>query len=763
MKIKKICSLLLAMALTASLALPVGAAGSSFSDVPEGDTAVHADILRLMGVTDGVGDNRFNPSASLTRAEFCTMVVKFLQRGDEVALHSARTIFSDVTARHWALGYVNLAASLTVSDGDRKIPLISGVGNGKFEPDSKITLAQAATILIRVLGYSSEQTGALWPQSYMNLANSIGLTDGVNCEYGAVINRAQAARLFSNALACKTGGGAKYYTTLGTVKENAIILAVNVTTGDGSTDGAIRTSLEADPYLAAAGSVKPTALMGKRGALVLNEKSEIVTFVPDDSTATSITLSGDAQPSYVKGTDGKQYTVPSAAMVYTADAREGASYTATRDSLKSGMQITMYSTRGKIDAIYAGGSMATGTGGAVVVSDTPNVAMFHQLTGGADNFTVQKNRETIALSDLKPYDVVTYDSLNNVLIASDLRLPCIYEDAAPSAKAPTTITVLGHKFEVLDSAWDTIGESSIGKNVVLLLTADGKVAGMAQPGGQTRSTAIGMVTSGGAELFLPDGNSLKLTGTVTSSGDLSNQLVTLSSSSKGKISAYRLGESTPAGAFDVKKLTLAGDKVSPAVRLYEKVGAGAIAPISLSDLDVDSISASNIALFHKNTSGVVDYLVLKSITGNAYTYGVLIEGQQMTGTFNGEPVYNRTVTVENPEGGLSELVTGYSFKDGSFGGVAPGREGKAASVVSLTEIKNVSPSDFFVSQGVTYVSADGKNYRVWDDVLCYKNTAKTWFTGDTGAERLAACKAFSGELTVYLDPVGQRVRVVAAK
>ena len=158
MRIKKILAGVLAAALLVSLAvMPAGAAGSSFADVSDSATAVNADILRLMGVVDGVGGNRFNPGANLTRAEFCTMVVKFMQKGDQVPLHATRTIFSDVTARHWALGYVNLAASTTLKDGDKDVPLISGVGNGRFEPDSKITLAQAATILIRVLGYSSQE------------------------------------------------------------------------------------------------------------------------------------------------------------------------------------------------------------------------------------------------------------------------------------------------------------------------------------------------------------------------------------------------------------------------------------------------------------------------------------------------------------------------------------------------------------------------------------------------------------------------------
>ena len=258
MKVKRLFAGVLAAALLASLAvLPAGAVSSSFADVSDSGTAVNADILRLMGVVDGTGGNRFQPNGNLTRAQFCTMVVKFMQKGDQVALHSTRTIFSDVTARHWALGYVNLAASLTVKDGERELPLISGVGNGKFEPDAKITLAQAATILIRVLGYSSKEAGAVWPQSYMNLARSIGLTDGVNADMNAPITRAQAAQLFVNALSCKTGAGEAYYKSLGTAKDKTIILAVNVTTDDGSSDGAIRTTdnLEGESYLAAAGAV----------------------------------------------------------------------------------------------------------------------------------------------------------------------------------------------------------------------------------------------------------------------------------------------------------------------------------------------------------------------------------------------------------------------------------------------------------------------------------------------------------------------------
>ena len=125
MKFKRLISWLLASALAASLAvMPIGAAGtSSFGDISDRETAVNADILRLMGVVSGTGGNQFNPNGTLTRAEFCTMVVKFMQQGDQVPIHATRTIFSDVTSKHWAQGYVNLAASLTVKDGEREVPL----------------------------------------------------------------------------------------------------------------------------------------------------------------------------------------------------------------------------------------------------------------------------------------------------------------------------------------------------------------------------------------------------------------------------------------------------------------------------------------------------------------------------------------------------------------------------------------------------------------------------------------------------------------
>ena len=123
--------------------------------------------------------------------------------------------------------------------------------------------------------------------------------------------------------------------------------------------------------------------------------------------------------------------------------------------------------------------------------------------------------------------MVTYDSLSNTLVVSDLRMTCYYQDAQPTVATPKTINVLGNEFTVLESAWNTTKDFNLGSTVTLLLTADGKVAGMAKPSAQTRSTAIGMVNDGKAVFFLPNGGTMELEGTV-SNASAEGQLVIFS-------------------------------------------------------------------------------------------------------------------------------------------------------------------------------------------------------------------------------------------
>ena len=766
-------SALLTGALALSLVvLPASAAPGSFIDVTDPNTAVNADILRLMGVVSGTGGNMFNPGGTLTRAQFCTMAVNFLQKGEEAPRYATRTIFSDVKSGHWARSYINLAASdpsLFVKEGggedSKGVPLISGVGDGTFQPDNNISLAEAVTILLRALGYTSKEAGAVWPQGYMDLAGSVGLLDGLDAGASAPITRAQAAQLFVNALSCKKQDGKVYYTTIGQASEDkTIILAVNVEADDGSASGAIRTTSNknAESYLPA---------------------------------------HGDAQPGYVKAGSGQQYTISGSALVYASGEGEGKNYSEAYTTLLSGAQITMYAEKGKIVAIYSTSGSTTASTDAVVVQGNATAATFHRLTGGVTNFNIIKDRQPITLSQIKPYDVVTYDAISNTLVVSDLRMTAVYTDPTPNPKAPEKLKVMedGEELTVLESAWDTIGDTKPGESVSLLLTADCKVAGIVKPSAQTRSTAVGFVEGKSVSIFLPDGTTKKLGGSVANSSSVADGEPVIVSAGRSAYSVSKLPTNRAPGDFNVAGMKLGTLTVSSGVRIYEQVKGGVMRPVDRGSLEMATVSAEKVTGYHTNSAGYVDYIILNDVTGTAYIYGMMVGGYEerkvqatddkgnLLYDDKGDPVYE--IQDEwyawHLRSGSEEIdftrATTYKGRSGDMVGVVIGKPMGGGendkdkyiirSVVQLTEIHSVKSGDFFESQGVPYVNVNGKTYRISDDVECYYNrtgnkvSRDNWLRGgvnETGAGRLASIRTYSDTFSIYVDPTGQQVRIITA-
>ena len=276
---KRVFSLLLALVLTLSAAaIPVSAA-ESFSDVTDKKTAQNVEVLRLLGVIEGNGAGQFNPSGLLIRAEFCKMVVVLMGKGSDAMRYKTVTIFPDVRATHWAAGYINLA----VRQSEPK--LLAGLPDGTFQPDSYITYGQAVTILMRVLGFADKDSGGIWPDGYINLAKSTGVSAGVNLTGSANITRAQAAQLFVNVLS--TGKDGKGYTPAGCTKGDKEVTLVSMN-GD-----KLRISGEKDPKTLVRPS-SSSALNGLKGYLLTNSDGKVVTFVPKTSSTTGAAVSNAA-------------------------------------------------------------------------------------------------------------------------------------------------------------------------------------------------------------------------------------------------------------------------------------------------------------------------------------------------------------------------------------------------------------------------------------------------------------------------------------
>ena len=246
-----------------TISVPAGATATTrFSDVSDQNTALTVESLRLMGVLDGYSNGTFRPSAQLTRAQFCKMASYAMNGQNELGLYKSVTIFPDVKPSHWAAGYINLAA--------KGKAIIAGYPDGRFYPERTVTVGQAVTILLRLLGYKDEHIGGVWPDSYMAVGAIAGLTEGLNADGNSPLTRAQAAKLFVNLLqAEKQSGG-----TLYTLSEETELLSVDGGNGtmktlDGKTYSMIR-------------PISSTSLTGLRGRVVLSG-DRALTFLPSSS------------------------------------------------------------------------------------------------------------------------------------------------------------------------------------------------------------------------------------------------------------------------------------------------------------------------------------------------------------------------------------------------------------------------------------------------------------------------------------------------
>ena len=88
------------------------------------------------GMLNGYPDGTFRPEATITRAEFAVMAIRWYFDGDPDNLPPA-TMFSDVSG-HWAEGYIAYAAGLG---------FVQGYEDGTFRPDEPITRAEVATLM----------------------------------------------------------------------------------------------------------------------------------------------------------------------------------------------------------------------------------------------------------------------------------------------------------------------------------------------------------------------------------------------------------------------------------------------------------------------------------------------------------------------------------------------------------------------------------------------------------------------------------------
>lgn len=195
-----------AAALLLALPMTAHAAAEKFTDVKPGAWYYEAvDYATDEGLFNGTGPDTFDPSGSMTRGMFVTVLAN--KTDGFVASRYKDTVFSDVPAGQWYAPPVGWAS---------QNKLVGGVGGGRFAPNASVTREQIAKILYDYAQQTGNDTSAdesgltgfvdagkvsSWARQAMAWATTHGVIkgDGGRLDPQGTATRAQVAQIFYNS------------------------------------------------------------------------------------------------------------------------------------------------------------------------------------------------------------------------------------------------------------------------------------------------------------------------------------------------------------------------------------------------------------------------------------------------------------------------------------------------------------------------------------------------------------------------------------
>lgn len=224
---KRILAFLLAVSIAVSmLAMPAAAV--------QNNTAVQMALT--LGAMDNAQTTQLN--APVTRGAFARMLTAFSNYRDSVSAQgTVGTLFADVPSDSANAPYVRIA----VQNG-----WMNGYTDGSFRPDNAVTLEEACTAVLKLLGYKMTELSGAFPQAQLNKASQLGLRTNLSCGQGQPMNYQDCSVLLYNALTANTSGGGSYGASLG----------FTVTDGQVDPSSVMMASLKG-PFIAAEGAVLP--------------------------------------------------------------------------------------------------------------------------------------------------------------------------------------------------------------------------------------------------------------------------------------------------------------------------------------------------------------------------------------------------------------------------------------------------------------------------------------------------------------------------
>lgn len=625
---KKIIAFITSLCIAASLAaVPAAVQAADYQSGVLG-------LLSELNIISGDPDGNLRLDDYVSRAEFTKIAVNSSSYKNSVATNLSISPFPDVTYRHWAAPYVRVG----VTNG-----IISGYPDATFRPDDTVLYEEAVTMMLRVLGYSDADFGVSWPSGQIGLADNLDMTDNVGCSAGDYMTRRQVVQLVYNTLKTKTKNTQSQLITVFDAQ-----ISEDVTVIGGSEEDS---SIASDEIFTTEGTFKVTSgfdrsSVGMKGDAVIKDGTKLIAFVPegnDNSTAEYIVYS-------VLKNKVMAYKNGSMTSIEISDgtaAYKGKSKT-TFGMLKSELELgdklkVSLSDNGEVDYVtFIEGNVA----GPVTASGSNWQSMW---SIGTDT-KITRDGTSVKSSDIQNNDIVYYLKDLNMVLAYNNKVSGVYEKATPNRDVPTSITVSGKEYELEGSnAFNKVysgGTFEYGDTITILLGKDGKAADVISPSAAAAGS-VGYVTATGTKSYAsgdvntftnyyvqivqPNGETYEYI-TDKDYTEMKNSIVEIAFSGGNARLSRANSSSDLSGTFNWNTKKLGSASVASNIDILDigttdKTYTSAYAKVFGQRIDGTKIESKNILYSHKNSSGAVDTLILKNVTNDSYSYGLITSAQ----------------------------------------------------------------------------------------------------------------------------------------
>lgn len=693
---KRFLALLLAVCIGVSvLVLPASAAGSN--------TAVQTAVtLGAFSTEEATG-----LSTPLTRGQLAKLLVAFSAYHDNANTQgSIGTLYTDVNGSSAYAPYIRIA----VQQG-----WMSGYTDGSFRPDKTVTLEEACTAALTLLGYDITTLTGGFPAAQLNKANAIGLRSNLGCTQGQTMTLEEGAVLLYNALTANTADGSVYGTTLG----------YTVTNGQVDVSSILLSSLEG-PFVASEGESLPFVpeAIYRNGSVSTSAQLSAYDVYYYNASAKTVWI-------YTRKAAGRITAVSPSASAPTSVTVAGTSYTIASSSAAAQLSSLNGGGVGQVVTLLLGMNNEA----ADVITGAEADEVFYGVVQGAARSLVEDNGADV----LQRVSVMCTDGIQRTVnVDKSLNYPTGW--LVEIRVTPEGESVSGIENKVVtgkvsaDAA--TLGKYTLADDVQILDTTSEGVAGTIRPS-RLAGTDLNLLNvryytlneKGEIDrLILND-----VTGDLWTYGvldDIKNVSVN-SSELKTLATILSTGSSTSTDTQDKIVGDLKGVLVPTTSEVLWGVINGDILSTVWQKITANTDSLLSLGLRQVGTLVGEPYASIFRYIGGGATYVCYVNGSQVAFTTN----------VKYPV-----LV----------GGVAARKEttGSVKTMVQLMPMK--------IDQvGAASVMSNGKRFEMADDAQVY-----LWYKGQYYATKLTEVNSDEYHLTGWYDnfgcAAGKRVRVIVA-